>query len=101
MADDEVGVIRDALSTHRSMLMGALSGNDDLDIDRAFEIHAGLSRILAHWDEFTANQHRQIMRTVEYVVNDEDEDGNDLTSPDGFRDDLQQLHELKAALGYV
>lgn len=101
MADNEVAVLRDALSAHRSMLMGALSSNDELDIDRAFEAHAGLSRILAHWDEFTANQHRHIMRTVGYLVNDDDEGGHDLTSPNGFVDDLDQLHELKVALGYV
>ena len=57
MADDELTVLRDALSTHRSMLMGALHRNADLDIDRAFQVHAGLSRILARWDEYTANEH--------------------------------------------
>ncbi len=93
-------MLREVLSAHRSVLMGALQGNDALDIDRAFQIHAGLFRILAHWDEFTANQHRQIVRTVEYVVNADDE-VNDLTSPDGFADDLAQLRELQDSLGYV
>lgn len=100
MADDEVGVLRDALSTHRAVLMGALQSNDALDIDRAFQVHAGLSRILVHWDEFTANQQRAVVATVEYVVNTDDA-VNDLTSPDGFLDDLERLHELQRRLGYV
>lgn len=100
MSDDEVGLLRNTLSSHRSMLMGALQGNDDLDIDRAFLIHAALSRILAHWDEFTANQQREIFRTIEYLVNPDDA-VHDLNSPDGFRDDLEQLHRLQDSLGYV
>ena len=100
MADDEVGVLRDALSTHREVLLGALHGNDTLDIDRAFQVHAGLSKILAHWDEFTANQQRAVVATVEYVVNIED-DVNDVTSPNGLLDDLERLHELENRLGYA
>ena len=100
MADDELTVLRDALSTHRSMLMGALHRNADLDIDRAFQVHAGLSRILARWDEYTANEQRQIVRTVEYLVNVDDE-VPDLTTPNGFTDDLAELRKLEAALGYV
>ena len=100
MADDEIAVLRDALSTHRSMLMGALSSNDKLDIDRAFQIHAGISKILSRWDEFSANEQREIVSTIEYVVNTED-DENDLRSPDGFLDDLHQFHRLQVFLGYV
>jgi hypothetical protein len=97
---NEVVVLRDTLSAHRSMLMGALTSNDALDIDRAFAAHAGLVRVLAHWDEFTANQQRAVMETVEYVVNSDD-DEPDLTSPDGFADDLARVRALQAALGYV
>lgn len=93
-------MLRDTLSAHRSMLMGALQGNDDLDIERAFAAHAGLTRILAHWDEFTANQQRAVVETVEYVVNSDDE-LPDLTSRDGFADDLARVRALQEALGYV
>ncbi len=100
MTTDEVVVLRNTLSAHRAMLMGALQTNEHLDIDRAFAAHAGLSRILAHWDEFTANQQRAVMETVEYVVNSDD-DEPDLTSPEGFADDLARVRALQAALGYV
>jgi hypothetical protein len=101
MTDDEVSMLRGVLSAHRSMLMGALSTNRNLDIDRAFHVHAGLSKILCHWDEFNVNEHREIVRTVEYLVNPEDDDVNDLTSPDGFADDLAELRKLQDFLGYV
>jgi hypothetical protein len=101
MADDEVSMLRGVLSAHRSMLMGALSTNRDLDIDRAFHVHAGLSRILSRWDDYSANEQREIIRTVEYLVNPEDDDVNDLTTPDGFADDLAELRKLQVFLGYV
>jgi len=93
-------VLRDTLSAHRSMLMGALNSNGHLDIDRAFAAHAGLARVLTHWDEMTAHQQRAVMETVEYVVNSDD-DEPDLTSPDGFADDLARVRALQAALGYA
>lgn len=93
-------MLRDTLSAHRSMLMGALNTNTALDIDRAFAAHAGLARILAHWDELTASQQRAVMETVEYVVNSQDEQP-DLTSPHGFADDLARVRTLQAALGYA
>ncbi len=83
------------------MLLGALHSNADLDIDRAFQVHAGLCKLLAHWDDFTANEQRRIIRTVEFVVNTDDGDVNDLTTPDGFADDLARLRELEHSLGYV
>ena len=58
-------MLLDTLSAHRSMLMGALTSNDRLDIDRAFAAHAGLVRILTHWDELTATQQRAVMETVQ------------------------------------
>jgi hypothetical protein len=101
MVDDEVSMLRGVLSAHRSMLVGALSTNQELDIDRAFHVHAGLSKILCRWDEYSANEQRQIVRTVEYLVNPEDDDVNDLTSPNGFADDLAELRKLQDFLGYV
>jgi hypothetical protein len=95
---DEVGVLRTTLSAHRSMLVGALNSNHELDIDRAFAAHAGLARILTRWDDLTAHQQRAVMETVEYVVNSDD-DEPDLTSPDGFADDLARVRALQAALG--
>jgi hypothetical protein len=97
---NEVVVLRDTLSAHRSMLMGALNSNEHLDIDRAFAAHAGLARVLTHWDDYTADQQRAVMETVEYVVNSDD-DEPDLTSPDGFADDLARVRALQAALGHV
>lgn len=91
-------MLRNTLSSHRSMLMGALTSNTRLDIDRAFAAHAGLARILTHWDELTAHQQRAVMETVEYVVNTDD-DRPDLTSPDGFADDLARVRALQDALG--
>ena len=93
-------MLREALSAHRAVLMGALQGNRELDIERAFQVHAGLSKILTDWDEFTANQQREVISTVEYVLNSDDE-VNDLTSPDGFADDLGRLRRLQALLGYA
>lgn len=93
-------MLRDTLSAHRSMLMGALNSNDRLDIDRAFAAHAGLVRILTHWDELTATEQRAVMETVQYVVDSED-DQPDLTSPDGFADDLARVRALQSALGYA
>ena len=94
-------MLRGVLSAHRSMLEGALQTNRDLDIDRAFHVHAGLSKILAHWDDYNATEQRRIISTVEYLVNPEDDDVNDLTSPDGFADDLAALRRLQDFLGYV
>lgn len=82
------------------MLLGALRGNEQLDIDRAFEIHAGLSRLLMHWDEFSARQQREVMSTVEYLINTDDAE-HDLQSPDGFLDDLTKFEQLQESLGYV
>lgn len=93
-------VLRDTLSAHRSMLLGAMQTNHDLDIDRAFAAHAGLSKILAHWDEYTARQQRAVMEAVEYVVKSDD-DENDLLSPDGFADDLARVRALQESLGYA
>lgn len=92
-------MLRDVLSSHRSMLMGALHSNTQLDIDRAFEVHAGLSKILAVWDDYSACEQREIVRTVQYLVKTDDA-VNDLTSPNGFADDLAELHKLRAFLGY-
>ncbi len=100
MTTDEAVVLRETLTAHRAMLMGALHGNDQLDIDRAFAAHAGLSRILAHWDEYTARQQRAVVETVEYVVKSED-DQHDLTSSEGFADDLARVQALQETLGYT
>lgn len=93
-------MLRDTLSAHRSMLVGALTTNPELNIDRAFAAHAGLARILAHWDEFTATQQRAVVKAVEYVVKSDD-DEPDLTSPVGFADDLARVRELQGDLGYA
>ena len=100
MTTDEAVLLRNTLSAHRSMLMGALHSNEHLDIERAFAAHAGLTRVLTHWDDLTAPQQRAVVETVEYVINSDD-DEHDLTSPDGFADDLARVRALQTALGYV
>ncbi len=100
MLNDEVAVLREALSCHRSMLTGALSGNADLDIGRAFQIHAEMAKILTHWDDFNAHEQREVIATVQYIIDTED-DENDLTSPDGFLDDMARVDQLQHFLGYV
>ena len=93
-------MLRETLTAHRAMLEGALHGNDRLDIDRAFAAHAGLARILAHWDEYTARQQRAVVETVHYVVMSDD-DQHDLTAADGFADDLARVCALPESLGYA
>ena len=100
MSTDEVVVLRETLSAHRSMLLGAMHTNHDLDIERAFAAHAGLTKILAHWDEYTARQQRAVVETVHYVVKSDD-DEHDLVSADGFADDLARVRALQESLGYV
>jgi len=41
-----------------------------------------------------------VISTIEYVLNSDDE-LNDLTSPDGFADDLERVGRLQALLGYA
>jgi hypothetical protein len=81
------------------MVLGALHAGADVDVSTAFAIHADLARLLAHWDEFSANEQREIVRTIEYVVNSDDE-VPDLVSPNGFDDDREQVRNLHAYLGY-
>src|SRR5690242_15519628 len=96
---DEVAILRDSLSAHRSVVLGALHAGADVDVNTAFAIHAELSQLLARWDEFSVNEQREIVRTIEYVVNADDE-VPDLASPDGFADDWEQVRKLHASLGY-
>ncbi|GAA3602769.1 hypothetical protein [Microlunatus ginsengisoli] len=96
---DEVAILRDLLSAHRSMVLGALHAGADVDVSGAFMIHAELSRLLARWDEFSANEQREIIRTIEYVVNSDD-DMPDLGGPDGFVDDWERVRALQVFLGY-
>lgn len=93
----EVGVLRDLLSAHRTVVLGALHAGAPVDVDRAFQIHAALSRILARWDGFTACQQREIVRTIEYLTNTDDEIP-DLSHSDGFADDLERLRRLQEFL---
>ncbi len=105
MAADEVSVLREALAAHRAVLTGALVGNRSLDIDRALTVHAGLARMLSHWDEYSAGEQRKIVATVEYLVNPDDDGGrgdhphNELRGPDGFLDDLAEFDRLRSELG--
>lgn len=101
MADDVPDLLRETLHNHRLMIMGAARTNDELDLDAALQVHAGLGSILADWADFTAAQQRQIVSTIEYLVNPDDGGRPDLTTPDGFHDDLAELRRLHAILGYV
>lgn len=101
MADDALDVLRDTLHNHRLMVLAAAATDDTLDLDAALEVHAGLGSILADWPDFTAGQQREIVSTIEFLVNPTDDGKPDLTTPDGFHDDLAELHRLHALLGYV
>ena len=100
MSDDELALLNATLAAHRQMLLGAHEANPDLDLHRALEVHAGLGAILTRWSDYRASEQRMIVKTIEYLVNDED-DEPDLRSPNGFDDDLHQLHRLQEYLGYV
>lgn len=97
MPDDEVAALTESLASHREMLIGAIRINPELDLERALEVHAGLGDVMSRWTHFTAEQQREIVRTIEYLINDEDS-VPDLRTPDGFRDDLAQFHQLQAFL---
>lgn len=101
MADDVLTVLRETLQNHRLMLMAAARTNTEVDLDTALQVHAGLGSILADWPEFTARQQREIVSTIEFLVNPDDGGQPDLTTPDGFHDDLAQLRRLHDFLGYV
>lgn len=101
MADDVLDLLRDTLNNHRQMVLAAATTNDALDLDTALEVHAGLGSILADWPDFTAGQQREIVSMIEFLVNPTDGGKPDLTTPDGFDDDLAELRRLHAFLGYV
>jgi hypothetical protein len=98
--DDELQVLYDALAAHRSVLMGAREANDQVDVGGALAVHAGLSNLMTRWSEFSAAEQREVVRTIEYLINSDDEQP-DFSGPDGFRDDLAALRRLQAFLGYV
>lgn len=100
MPDHEQTVLEESLAAHRAMLMGAWESNADLDIEGALEVHAGLSTIMTRWPEFSAHEQREIITTIEYLITSQDHNP-DLQGPDGFRDDVAELHRLQAFLGYV
>lgn len=101
MPDDVLDVLRETLHNHREMLLAAARANADLDLDAALQVHAGLGSILADWSEFTADEQRKIVSTIEFLVNPDDRGHADLTTPDGFHDDLAELRRLHVFLGTV
>jgi hypothetical protein len=101
MADEVLDVLRETLTNHRQMLLAAAKTSDDLDLETALTVHAELGKILADWPEFTAGQQREVVSTIEFLVNPTDDGHPDLTTPDGFHDDLAELQRLHAVLGYV
>lgn len=100
MASDEVVAFEAMLSAHRATVVAAAQVEDHVDVVGALEVHAGLARLLRVWEDFNVTEQRAIVRTIEHVVN-LDDDHPDLAGPDGFRDDLAELHDLEAFLGYV
>ena len=56
--------------------------------------------MMARWSDDNTAEQRQIVKTIEYLV-DEEDDTLDLRSPNGFADDLPELHQLQEYLGYV
>jgi len=101
MVDEVLDVLRETLNNHRQMLLAAAKTSDDIDLDTALTVHAELGNILADWPEFTAGQQRAVVSTIEFLVNPTDDGHPDLTTSDGFDDDLAELQRLHAVLGYV
>jgi hypothetical protein len=56
--------------------------------------------MLARWDSFSPPEQREIVRTIEYVVNSDDEQP-DFAGPDGFQDDMAEFERLKARLDHA
>jgi len=100
MSDDELQLLHDTLAAHRSMVLAAKQVDDDVDLEGALTVHAGLGNLISRWSEFSVGEQREIIRTLEYLVNPDD-DQPDLGGPDGFRDDLAELRRLQGFLGYV
>jgi hypothetical protein len=101
MPDDVLDVLRETLHNHRLMVLAAAHTDAVVDLESALEVHAGLGRVLADWPDFTAGQQRKIVSAIEFLVNPTDDGRPDLTTPDGFHDDLAELRRLHAFLGYV
>lgn len=75
----------------------AAETNEFVDVTRAEQLHAELSRALDRYVEFDAAQRRTLVEAVAYLVRiDDDED--DLLSPVGFDDDAEVVEAALAAL---
>jgi hypothetical protein len=97
--DDRPGTLpadlRALLTTHRQLLTN--DHNEFLDMDFALSLHRKLEAVLDRWDSYDAVQQDHITRTVEYVVDTDDEE-HDLRSPIGFVDDGEQVDGLLRAI---
>lgn len=100
MTANEVTALRDVLSAHQAAVRGASQVSDKVDLERVAEVHTGISWLLTQWDEFSANEQREIIRTIQNVV-DRPVGRSNLSSVEGALDEVAELRRLEALLGYL
>jgi hypothetical protein len=86
------------LSEHMDALRAAASQNPLLDLDLAEEVHRRLATIIERWDDLSDEDRAAVADTIEYVVNDDDEE-HDILSPIGLEDDAEHVEALERRLG--
>jgi hypothetical protein len=88
--------LRSDLDAFRSHLEDAAATNPFLDRGAAHGLVEWLSRILDRWPALNAGQSTQVIDTVRYVTEPDDEE-HDLLSPIGLVDDAEHVTALEAS----
>lgn len=89
--------LRSRLHEHLALARRAAQDNEFIDLRRAEELHAVLGRALDAFPDLNADQRRELVNAIDYLVRvDDDED--DLRSPIGFDDDAEIIEATLARL---
>jgi hypothetical protein len=88
--------LRALLASHWRTL-DAATDSEFLDLELALSLHKKLGSLLDRWHSYNASQRDRIVRTINYVVDMDDEE-HDLRSPIGFVDDSEHVDELLASI---
>ena len=88
--------LRALLSDHLRTL-NAATDNEFLDLELAQSLHKKLEFVLDRWHSYNASQRSHVVRTINYVVDMDDEE-HDLRSPIGFVDDSEHVDELLSSI---
>lgn len=88
--------LRELLAEHERAVVEARH-NEFLDVDLVSSLHRKLGLVLDRWDSFDEAQQGHIVRTVQYLVDMDDEE-HDLRSPIGLIDDDEQVTGLLAEI---